>query len=152
MEQFEGLRYYFEHRLLPNWFYEKTEVLIERLEEGGEHFLYGGMSVLCEESGAVMKYTREQYKIYRCNIEKEYTMIRIEMPRPEGEPMCYEVYLVFSDDYQSKKYFTVEMGSSVQERFLCSWDQNQSHCNYGVVYEDTDRTERKIADIFEASF
>ena len=152
MEQFEGLRYYFEHRLLPHWFYEKTEVLIEILEEGGRHFLYGGMSVLCEEAGVEMKYTREQYTLYHCGTEKEYTMIRMEMPIPEREPMCYEVYLVFGDDYQNKKYFTVEMGSSVHERFLCSWDQDQSHCNYGEAYEDTARTERKIADIFEASF
>lgn len=152
MEQFDELRYYFEHRMLPNWFYEKTEGLIERLMEEGSNFLNGAMRLLCEEVGQEMKYTGEQYKVYRCKTEEEYTMICIEMPEPEVEPLCHQVYLVFSDDYQSKRYFTVERGSSLQERFLCSWDQNQSHGNYGETYEDISRTEKKIAEIFEWSF
>ena len=152
VELFYELRYYFEHEMLPNWFYKKTETFIEKLVEEENNFLYEGMNLLCEDTEQEMRYTREQYKVYRCNTKKEYIMIYIEMPKPEIELLCYQVYLVLSDDYQNKGYYTVERGSSLQERFLCSWDQDQFHSNYGETYEDTSRIERKIAEIFEMSF
>ena len=152
MELFDELRYYFEHEMLPNWFHKKTEAFIERLVEEENNFLHEGMNLLCEDAGQEMQYTREQYKVYRCRTQKEYTMICIEMPKPEVELLCYQVYLVFSHDYQNKGYYTVERGSSFRERFLCFWDQDQFHGNYGKTYEDTSRTERKIAEIFEMSF
>ena len=152
MELFDELRYYFEHEMLPNWFYKKTEAFIERLVEEENNFLHEGMNLLCEDAEQEMRYTREQYKVYHCSTKKEYTMICIEMPKPEIALLCYQVYLVFSNDYQNNRYYTVERGSSFQERFLCSWDQDQFHGNYEETYEDTSRTERKIAEIFEMSF
>ena len=32
-------------------------------------------------------------------------------------PLCYRVYLGFSGDHQSKRYFTVEKGSFLWEKF-----------------------------------
>lgn len=108
VERFDEIRYCYEHRFLPGYFYKNREALAKMILEDGDDFPYRTMDILYEEEGQEMRYTREQYKVYPCMKGKEYSLICIEMPEPERECLCYQIYLVFSNDYQYGNYFMVE--------------------------------------------
>lgn len=116
---YDKARYYFEHEVLPDWFYEDgTEGrMIRELQKDEAFFLWDSM--LC-----------------------------LHMPNPQRELLCFQVYLVFSKDYRRRRYFTVERGTSSEVRFLCSWEPDGGHSDYGQCILDTAEIEKRIDEIF----
>lgn len=145
---FNEIRYYFEHVELPDWFYRKGEKMIKKLGEEGGTFLQRVMELLCKEVRQEMCNIKGQYKVIVCEKCEEYSMIRIDMPEPEREMLCSRVYLVYSGDYRRRKYFTVERGVSPEVKFLCSWEPDGNHCNYGQHNMNMSETEKRIVEIF----
>ncbi len=145
-------RYYFEHSVLPDLFYggDTGEKIVGGLLKEGDSFLWNVMSGWCREAETGIGDTKEQYKVSICKQNKEYSMIRIDMPKPQRELLCYQVYLVFSSDLRHRRYFTVERGASAEVRFLCSWKPGEAggHCNYGRCSADKSETENRIVEIF----
>jgi len=136
------IRYEYEHRFLPKWFYEDTEEFTGKILEGEKDFLYKTMAALCENAGQEMKYMKEQYKVHQCKTGKGYSMICIEMPEPERKLLCHQVYLAYSNDYRCKKYFTVEKSASAETSFLCSWNPEGERWSHDIHGEGS----RKISD------
>lgn len=143
-------RYYFEHSVLRNWFYgdDTGEELIRGLLKEGGSFPWDAMSRPGTADG--IRDTKEQYRVSTCKHGDGYSIIRIDMPKPQRELLCFQVYLAFSSDFRQKEYFTVERGVSPETRFLCSWEPGEAggHCNYGQCSADASETEKRIAEIF----
>lgn len=135
MDSYNSARYYFEHSVFRDCFYEADtgEEIIRALLKEGSSFLWDAMLLWCKETGNEIWGTKEQYRVFACKCDNEYSMIRIDMPKPQEELLCYQIYLVFGCDFRRRGYFTVERGASQKVRYLCSWELGESerHCNYG---------------------
>lgn len=55
-------------------------------------------------------------------------MITIFLPAPAYAPLCYRIYMLYSDDYTKLGYYTIECGMD-HDAFLCGWDHD-THVNY----------------------
>lgn len=145
-------RYYFEHCELRNWFYGDGtgEELIRGLLKEGGSFLWDAMSRLGKDTADGIRETKEQYRVSVCKHGDGDSIIRIDMPKPQRELLCYQVYLAFSSDFRHRGYFTVERGASAETRFLCSWEPGEDggHCNYGQCGSDASEIEKRIGEIF----
>lgn len=147
---FEMARYHFEHEWLRDYYYENTSAFVDKILEEKGNFLYRLMKDLCKIEGVEMKYGRSKYKVFHHKTDRNRSVIRIVMPEPESPLNCYEIFLIYSDDFQHKRYFTVEKAEGIKERFLCSWDETSGHYNHGLCGKDTNKTEKDIIKIFDA--
>ena len=96
-------------------------------------FLYDVMSELCGESQVENIYTPEMYKVSACKLEDGTSIVKLYMPEPESEPLCYRIYLVLDELLEKANSFTVERGALEGQIFLCGWDENGGHSNFGVL-------------------
>lgn len=129
------IRYYFEHRLLPDCFYKYKEKFIMALLTSEGKFLYDIMSDLCRESQEENIYSLEMYKVSACKLEDGTRIVKLDMPKPESEPLCYRIYLVFDESFEKADYLTAERGIMEEQIFLCGWDENGEHFNFGDTTE-----------------
>ena len=54
------------------------------------------------------------------------------MPEPDGNTLCYRVYMIYNAETGTAGYYTVESDTfSPDTAFICSWDANGTHYNYG---------------------
>ena len=74
-------------------------------------FLYGVMSDLCGESQVENIYTPEMYKVSACKLEDGTSIVKLDMPEPESEPLCYRIYLVLDELLEKANSFIVERGA-----------------------------------------
>ena len=106
------------------------------------------MCNVCEENYFLMPYNVEEYKVYFDKVGKDCKIIRIVMPEPTETPLCFEVYMIFDNQCTNGMYFTVERGESVKMRFLCAWNSEGGHGNYGECNKDTGAIKKRIAQVF----
>lgn len=152
LDGYDRIRYFFEHDILRNMFYACSRpaaaLFLKNILEKGGDYIWELMAEWCKDFGEETKDKKRQYKVStRCY--EGCSMIRIDMPKPERELLCYQVYLVFSRDFRRRGYFTVERGASSEVRFLCSWMRKTDvHCNYGYCSSDASEIEKRIVEIF----
>lgn len=144
------IRYFFEHKLLPMWFFQKKEELIAILLDKNANMPFVVMNDICEKEGVKMTYEPTQYNSVMYVMTKEITMVMLNMPKPESEPLCHRIYLVFDKDYKKLGYFTVEEGNKFGN-FMCGWDKDGSHINYGSCPSEQKQELIKIMDIYTAA-
>lgn len=92
------------------------------------------MTKVCEEENIPCPYKAEQYKIDYYKIGENEYMIKVTFPLPEEMPLCSKVYFMFDEGFNNIQYFTVErdqIKGKKQEFYLCGWDEEHSHLNYG---------------------
>ena len=88
------LRYYFEHEVLPKYFWEDSEpflsdivqVIYEEEENGDENIIYELISEIAQENDMELPYTKDEYKVELFRMDKDDYTIRIRFPEPE-EPV-----------------------------------------------------------------
>lgn len=149
-QDFEMVRYHFEHEWLRDYYYENTCAFVDKILKEKGNFLYRLMEDLCKIEGVEMKYDGSEYKVFHHKANRRCSIIRAVMPRPESPLNCFEIFLIYSDDFQHKRYFTVEKARGIKERFLCSWDAASNHHNHGICGKGTNKTEKDIIRIFDA--
>lgn len=149
LQKYYEARYHFEHELLPEWFYGARKDELQKIRKRGTSFIWSMWNIVCEERGVKLEGTKNPFKVSKCTIGDNRTMIRVDMPTPGRQPLCFRVFLVWSDDFERRGYFTVERGASYKERFLCSWREERVHCNYGKCSSNTAKVEKKIISILD---
>lgn len=70
----------------------------------------------------------------------KYACVRLLCPPPKKEPQCKWIYMLFHYNLKKRYYFTMEAGGLFdQGPFLCGWDRNLNHQNFGVCEDDLER-------------
>ena len=83
-----GVRYVFEHRLLPNWFYEDKDKLVGAILHD-KSILFRIISDVFKEENVENPYKEEDFDAHPFKVTEEVMGLCIEMPEPEEEPLCY---------------------------------------------------------------
>lgn len=128
------VRYYIEHQLLPELFFEQKSDFIDAMLDEERNLLYECMTKICEEENIPCPYKEEQYKIDCYKIGENEYMIKAIFPTPEETPLCSKVYFMFDEEFNNIQYFTVErdqVKGKKQVYHLCGWDEEHNHLNYG---------------------
>lgn len=154
------LRYYFEHELLPQYYFEDTVPFLGEIYEAyredarsSRNLLFEMISEMATRQEIAFPYSQEQYKAEIVGVNEDELMIRISLPEPEDVMLCYAIYLLFSmEDFSKKRYFTIELLERKWLRksyCLCERKEDGFHCNYGIVSNNVKKREEKIINLFK---
>lgn len=139
MRSIHNVRYTLEHKVIPGWLYNEKETLVYALLSRDD-LLYAVISDMLSEQGLLNPYSPGQFKAVPLEPEDDVCGIKIMFPEPEDEPLCYYAILFFDWNFTRLSYFTVERGNDFgrQRPFICGWDKNGTHLNYGSLEFDDD--------------
>lgn len=143
--EFNDLRYYFEHKMLPNYLDKSPNAFITGVSVEKEAIINRCFKDLCESNECEYPFTEQDFKVELIRLDNEILLIKIDMPNPTISPQCNNLIIIFSEDLFKHQYFTVEHNEIVNGKFLCSW-KGASHLNYGVI--ENDSTEEILAKIY----
>ena len=122
------IRYYFEHRLLPQLFYEDLDYLMDYIDQNGVYSLWTSFT---ESNGLDPVYDKEDFGQASLQREDGTRVLLVTMPVPEETPLCSRAYLCLNKDAGKKGYFTVEYDNFLGEDwFLCGWTEDNIHMDY----------------------
>ena len=77
------VRYFFEHKMLPRYFYEKPEALLDGVRNVGIYPLWEAVS---KENGTDPFYPKQDYSTHYYKAEDGTQIVQVEMPQPDEEP------------------------------------------------------------------
>ena len=156
------LRYYFEHEVLPKYFFEDSEPFLSDIlevnyeeENSDENIIYDLISEIAQEEDVALPYSTEQYKaeVFAMDKDKEEFVIRIRLPEPEEALLCAYIFMLFSmKDLSPIKFYTVELLEKKWRKniyCLCEWEQNGFHRNHNFVSKKLDKIQDKIIQLYE---
>ena len=126
-------RYTLEHKLLPTLVYGEKESFILTLLQR-ENIIYDFLAEILKIDNDTNPYQVEDFKVSVKKIGDNILCVTIKFPEPEEPPLCYCAHIIFDFNLDKICYFTVENGIDRQNQstqFLCSWDENETHQNYG---------------------
>lgn len=145
------IRYLFEHRLLPQWFFEEQAQLIGGLLHDKE-MLFRIINDIFQKEGVDNPYSEDDFDVEPARITEEVMMLKIIFPEPEEEPLCYCSYLFFDQEFSKTSYFCIEKGNALGQDapYVCSWTKDGDHCNHGNCTMEGNADFIKCADIHMA--
>ena len=124
----ERARYHYEHSALPRYFYDNPENMLRVMEESGAYRLW---TSLADENGVKYPYQSGDYAENLYTTGDGATILQIIMPRPEAEPQCYRVYMVYNPATGDAAYYTVEYDGLLGESaLLCGRSKALEHTVY----------------------
>lgn len=91
-------------------------------------------------------YQPEDFNVGLYQMENGWFMAVVDMPRPELQPQCSRVFVLFSDEFKDVHYFTAEWGGD-REFFLCRWSDKGDHENFGTVGSEEQEQIGKIISV-----
>lgn len=155
------LRYYFEHEVLPTYFWkcsgaflsDLVQVVYEEEEESSdENIIYELISDISQEEDLEPPYSKDEYRVELFRMDKEDYTIRIVLPKPEEPLLCACIYMIFSlKDFSPIRYFTVELLEKKWRKnvyCLCEWEQDGFHRNHSFVSKDLKKIQDKIIQLY----
>ena len=125
-------RYFIEHRFLPDYFFsERGANLVEEiLQDAGEFFVKLYNFINQEKFLYHCPYSVEQFSAEHTIFEdidgKELHVVQIQMPAPERTPLCEKILLVYDDDFEARRYITVERDDNIGN-LICEWQAGGVH-------------------------
>lgn len=123
------IRYYFEHRLLPQFLYEDPATILNYLDAKGVFALWSSFT---QNNGLDLIYSQEDFAQALIQKDDGTSMMLVFLPRPEDTPLCSRVYLCWNPETDKKGYYTVEYDNFFGESwFLCGWSEEGTHLNFG---------------------
>ena len=127
-----GIRYMYEHRLLPNWFFEDKEQFVGMILQD-KAVLYRIIEKIFDKENLPNPYKEDEFDIDVTKIVDDVLMLKIIFPEPEEEPLCYCAYMFFDSQFEKTSYFCIEKGNEAGNMcpFVCSWTTDSCHHNYG---------------------
>lgn len=141
-ERLHQIRYFFEHKCLPKWFYEDAENLLWSLKDD-PYFLYSILADVFKDEGMENPYGPEELKTELYRMTDDLIMVVITMPEPLTSPLCHKEYLFFEfvrsniDDndiegIEPLLFFTVEKPPADEiYPYFCCWFDDGSRQNFG---------------------
>ena len=143
------IRYAFEHRLLPMFFYENQLDFIAALLQD-ESVLGNMINDMFKKSEVENPYNESAYRVEPFKVTEEVMCMKIICPEPEDEPLCYCSYMFFDMKFEHVAYFCIEKGNEEGSNmpFLCSWTKEYAHSNFGNCTLENNNDYIACADIF----
>lgn len=144
-----SIRYMFEHKLLPGYFYSDTERLLKMILLD-KKVLFRIISDIFRGESVENPYKEEDFDAYPFKVTDEVRGVCINLPEPEEEPLCYRIYMIFNMTFDKLWYFTIEKGNEVGEDypFVCAWTAEGGHLNLGNCTFEKDNDLIRCLDIF----
>ena len=127
--------YYFQHKLIPQTFFEDKVKFVNALAAQNTKVLYAGLKGVLEHFNIENPYTEDMFGVDIMQYSKNVLIIKVSFPEPEEVTYCYCAYMIFDPKCKKQMYFCVEKGA--EKTFLCGWDARSDHINYGAC-EPTD--------------
>lgn len=133
------VRYFLEHKALPQALWNNREQLLLSLLRGNQKTMIGFYDRAEEVNPEYLcPYTAEQFSVSL----REYVtdtgsvlIVRVAMPEPEVPLLCHTVYICFASNNCDDAYFTSELEQS-GKHLLCAWTKEGVHMSFGEVPED----------------
>lgn len=142
------IRYMFEHKLLPHWFFEEKDQFVGMILHD-KNVLYKIISDIFQKENVENPYSQEQFDMEAAKVTEDVMMMKIIFPEPEDEPLCYCSYLFFDQAFEKTSFFCIEKGNNMgnMRPFICSWSPDGSHSNYGSCSVEDGQDYLKCADL-----
>ena len=146
-----NIRYFLEHKALPNALYNEGARLIRHflIEQGGymlkQYNRFTGITPKYK-----CPYTDEDFKVnFRSYIrDQEMCMVlRLEMPEPEQPLLCRAIYLCYGTKGGYELYVTSEFAED-GNYYICAWNDAGYHFNFGEAPADPSDEMDMAADLF----
>ena len=102
-----GIRYMYEHRLLPSWFFEDKAQFVGMLLHD-KAILFRIIQEMFDKEGLQNPYKEEDFDIEATKITDAVLMLKIVFPVPEEEPLCYSSYMFFDSEFEKTSYFCTD--------------------------------------------
>jgi len=149
------IRYTFEHRILPQWFFEGKSRFVGMLLND-KTVLFRIIDDIFQKEEVKNPYTEDQFGIETAKITEDVMMLKIILPEPEDEPLCYCCYLFFDKEFEKPGFFSIERGNDIVSKtnktipFVCSWTAEGGHNNHGNCSLEDNADFIKCTDIYMA--
>ena len=104
MDNLHGVRYFFEHRLLPQWFFEEKEQFVGMILHD-KKVLYEVIYNIFTDKKVENPYKEEDFDVKASKITDDVIMAKIIFPEPETEPLCYCSYIFFDEAFEKMSEF-----------------------------------------------
>lgn len=142
------IRYMFEHKLLPHWFFEDKAQFVGTILQN-KAMLYQIIDDIFQKENVENPYLTEQFDMEAAKIAEDVMMMKLIFPEPEDEPLCYCSYLFFDQAFEKLSYFCIEKGNSAggMAPFVCSWGPDGMHGNYGNCSLENQEDFYRCADL-----
>ena len=123
------IRYFFEHKLIPELFYQNPEALIQYMRDKGAFDLWGRFT---KANNLDIFYSEADFEVRDLSQAGGLQMVMISLPKPPDSPLCFRIYLCCDPTANKAAVFTVEYEDLLGDScFICGWSQEGSHQNYG---------------------
>ena len=151
------VRYSLEHRLLPQLYFDRPQdleflLLGGQFTEDGENRLYTLINKLFEEVGEDNPYLPRQFKAEGFRFNDELCAIKVTYPTPEFEPLCYNAYLFFKENFKDLAFFCLEKGGKGEDPYLCAWFADGERRNFGQVKFNEERILAQCYHVYQELF
>lgn len=124
-----GARYFFEHKMIPQLFYEDPESMMKSMKDGGAFDLWKRFT---EQNKIDLTYSAEDFDVREFPQEDGMEMVMISLPKPPDSPLCSRIYLCYIPETRTGGVYTVEYDNMFGDTwFLCGWTKDGTHQNYG---------------------
>lgn len=126
----QTVRYFFEHRLLPQEFFANPGHFVDHLKEGRVR-LFDALSKCYMLNDSTCPYEPNQFQVVCHPLAEEATVACLTFPEPQDLADCYWAYLFWDPSSGHHQYFTVE--KSHDGRIVLGEWQSGKHLNHGYV-------------------
>ena len=131
------VRYAFEHNMLPRFFYEVPDRMLEIVSDPG---LYAMWASIATENGVDPTYPEADYVTHVYDLDDGGTLVQVELPAPDANLLCYRIYFYYNPATGQAGYYTAESDTFTPDAcFICAWGREGTHFNYGAC-DVLDRT------------
>lgn len=139
MQNETNIRYFIEHQLTRDWFFQDGEQFVSVLIERGE--LYPQMvRRVYEDNHQEYPFTDDQFAVHGLHVKGDVYCVFIKMPEPEAEADCLYILMFFDRAFEKTAYYTVENSVSLffgqTLTYLCEWTKEGEHRNYMQCSDD----------------
>lgn len=133
----EEVRYAFEHDMLPRYFYDNPQNLIDHVLSDGVFILWESVAT---ENGADVRYGAGDYAETLYTYDDGTELVQLDLPEPDASLLCYRIYLLYNPNTGEAGYYTVESDDFLPgEGFVCMWDAQGNHVNFGATLQAPDK-------------
>lgn len=150
MSDITQIRYFFEHKFLPHIYYDPKIILPVSIKQNPDVIRQNWKNILNKEQVQDI-YPDDAWEVQSYELDPHTASNRIICPIPEKEPQCYYIYMLFTYDLKRFYYFTMEKGGLFDSGpFLCGWDPDGKHRNFGGCEQDIEKGLDRAFELFQS--
>ena len=141
-------RYHYEHVYMTQPFYENPDRVMNIIYQYGAYQLWFDFM---QNNDTDPVYAKEDFSETVIPQEDGGYLMRITLPKPEESLECSRLYLYWNPTTSEAGYYTVEYDNFFGETwFLCGWDKDHNHQNYGGAAPLPDPSDPGYQDALDA--